>query len=288
MTFDWRTQDAATLEKHFNPRVTLGQEVALGLIASYTERAEAARQQITGQYDLRYGAGAKATLDVHPGLGDGPRPVLFFIHGGFWRALDKSDHSFIAPPFVRAGVTVVNVNYDLCPTVTLDDIVGEVRQALAFTWRHAFEWNCNRDRIVICGHSAGAHLCGMLLNATWPDADLPASMIAAAAPLSGVYEPQVVQRISVNDDVRLDDAIAARNDCIAQPPSVQVPVLVAAGGAEPEGWRQQSRLYAKACADAGCRVTDIDVAEKNHFTLVDDLADPEGELHGRMLQLIGV
>jgi arylformamidase len=283
MSFDWRTHDAETLEQHFNPRVALGQEVALGLIASYTERAEAARQQMTGQYDVRYGDGEKATLDVHPGLGDGPRPVLFFIHGGFWRALDKSDHSFVVPAFVRAGVTVVNVNYDLCPTVTLDTIVAQVRQALGFVWERAFEWNCRRDLITVCGHSAGGHLTGMLLND-------PAAKgrIAAAAPLSGVFEPAVVQKISVNADVRLDDAAAARNDCVAQPPVMQVPVLIAAGGDEPDGWREQSRIYAKVCETAGCQVSDVDIPGRNHFTLIDDFADPEGDLHKRMLALIGV
>ena len=63
MSFDWRTHDADTLEHHFNPRMTLGQDAAMKLIASYTERAEAARQSMTGQYDVRYGDGEKATLE---------------------------------------------------------------------------------------------------------------------------------------------------------------------------------------------------------------------------------
>lgn len=282
MSFDWREHDVDTLEAHFNPRVALGQEVALALIASYTERSEAARQAMTGLYNQRYGEAPKATVDVHMGKGDGPRPILFFVHGGFWRALDKSDHSFIAPAFVNAGVTVVNVNYDLCPQVTVDTIVEQVRQALLFTHRNAFDWGGDPRRITVAGHSAGAHLVGMLLNAGFE-----AGTIASAVPLSGIFEPEAVLKLGVNEEIRLDAETAVRNDVIRQPPTVQVPVLVAAGGAEPEGWREQSRLYAKVCAEAGCEVTDVDIPGKNHFTLVDDFADPEGELHAMVLKLIG-
>ncbi|MEQ9640999.1 MAG: alpha/beta hydrolase [Alphaproteobacteria bacterium] len=282
MSFDWREHDSESLESHFNPRIALGQDVALALIASYTEKAEAARQVMTGLYNQRYGEAPKATMDVHPGKGDGPRPILFFVHGGFWRALDKSDHSFIAPAFVNAGVTVVNVNYDLCPEVTLDTIVEQIRAALAFTRRNAFDWGGDPRRVTIAGHSAGAQLVGMLLNAKWDE-----PIVASAVALSGIYEPEVVLKLGVNEEIRLDADMAKRNDCIQQPPKVQIPLLVAAGGEEPEGWREQSRLYAKVAAEAGCTVTDIDVPEKNHFTLVDDFADPEGDSFQRTMEMIG-
>jgi arylformamidase len=287
MSFDWRRQTDDVLARHYSPRLAVGDAAANEMIAAYAADSAAVRERIEGRYDLRYGAGPKCTLDVHPGRGDGPRPVLFFIHGGFWRALDKSDHTFVAPAYMDAGVTVVNVNYDLCPSVTLDDIVSEIRQALAFTWRNAAEWGGDRERITIAGHSAGGHLCGMLLNHDWAAAGLAANPIRSAAPLSGIFEPGVVLHIAINDEVHLDEAMAARNDCVAQPPQCKVPVLIAAGGDEPEGWREQSRAYARVCADAGCRVRDIDVPGTNHFSLLRDAADPHARLFGELIALIG-
>ncbi|HZD25465.1 MAG TPA: alpha/beta hydrolase, partial [Alphaproteobacteria bacterium] len=112
MSFDWRAHEAEELERHFNPRVAVPE--AAELLERYAARAAAARQALPGTYDMRYGSGEKQTFDLHPPArpADG-KPLLVFIHGGYWRALDKSDHSFVVPVFTAAGATVVNLNYDL-------------------------------------------------------------------------------------------------------------------------------------------------------------------------------
>ena len=56
-------------------------------------------------------------------------PLLVYIHGGYWRAIDKNDHSFVTLPYLKQGVAVANLNYDLCPSVTLDEIVNEIVEA---------------------------------------------------------------------------------------------------------------------------------------------------------------
>src|SRR5262245_2799910 len=75
----------------------------------------------------RYGEMPGETLDLFPARGDGR--CMMFIHGGYWRSLDKKDFSFIAPAFVEAGVTLAVVNYDLCPKVTIDEIVRQMLRA---------------------------------------------------------------------------------------------------------------------------------------------------------------
>ena len=85
--------------------------------AKYAADSAAARARLRSRLDLRYGPGPKQTLDLFPADTSGPRGgTLLFIHGGYWRALDKSDHSFVAPPLVEQGINVVVINYDLCPT----------------------------------------------------------------------------------------------------------------------------------------------------------------------------
>src|SRR3569623_3214159 len=94
--------------------------------------------------DVRYGPGPNEHLDLfRPERGD-KAPVLVFIHGGYWRALDKKDHSFVAPPFTKAGACVVVPNYALCPAVTITDIVMQLVRALAWTRRHIGEHGGDR------------------------------------------------------------------------------------------------------------------------------------------------
>ena len=114
------------------------------------------------------------TLDVFPAHG-AASPVLVFIHGGWWRAFDKSDHSFIAPSFVQDGAMVVLPNYALCPAVTIEHIALQMVRALAWTWRNAALYGGDARRIVVAGHSAGGHLATMLLCCDWSSvgADLP-------------------------------------------------------------------------------------------------------------------
>jgi arylformamidase len=286
MSWDWRGRSAEELEKHFNPRVAIGdpEAVARGL-ARYAELSAQARQTLAGEYDIRYGAGEKQTLDAHRPAKAGA-PILLFIHGGFWRALDKSDHSFIAPAFVEAGACFVNLNYDLCPKVTLDDIVREAREGLAWVWRNAVRLGGDPNRLFIAGHSAGAHLCALLLAHDWTAEGLPADAIKGAACLSGIYETAPVLRISVNADVRLDQATAERCDALSRPPRRKAPLLITVGADEPEGWRAQTEAYAAACRAAGAAPEVQVVPAANHFTLIHDFAAPAGVQHRAMRRMM--
>ena len=146
MTFDWRSLSAEQMEQQFNPRVAVAD--AQARLDVYAARSAAARESIPGEYDLRFGEGEKETLDLHRPAGRTERvPLLLFVHGGYWRALDKSDHSFVVPPLLDAGVAVANINYDLCPTVTLDTMVEQMARALAFCQRNAADWGADPDHL---------------------------------------------------------------------------------------------------------------------------------------------
>ena len=101
--------------------------------ARWAADSAAARARLRSRLDLRYGRGPKQTLDLFPAETSGPlRGTLLFIHGGYWRALDKDDHSFVAPPFVEQGIDVVVINYDLCPDVSIAHIVEQCREAVGW------------------------------------------------------------------------------------------------------------------------------------------------------------
>src|SRR6185436_17236466 len=118
------------------------------------------------ELDLAYGDSPGQRLDVFPAP-QPDAPVLVFIHGGYWRALDKSDHSFVAPPFTAAGVCVVIPNYDLAPAVTVPQITLQVVRAVAWTWKHIARFGGDPGRITVAGHSAGGQLATMMLACLW-------------------------------------------------------------------------------------------------------------------------
>ena len=271
MTFDWRSADDAVVEAHFNPRAAVGDAAVETHLAEYLAAAAAARESWPGTCDIAYGSGPREALDLHRPAGGAGGALFMFIHGGYWRRFSKADHSFAVCGFLERGVAVANVDYALCPDVTLDEIVAQMRACLAFVHAHAAAWGCDPARLFVGGHSAGAHLTAMLL------AD-PASapLIAGAHCMSGIYETPVVRRISVNEEVRLDEAMAARNNAFAHPPQRAVPMVVSVGGEEPAGWQAQSAGYAGIAEAAGCAVARVTVPGANHFSMLFDAVNAGG------------
>ena len=133
--------------------------------------------------------------------------VHIFIHGGYWRALDKSDHSQLANPFVENNILYFSINHDLCPAVTLSEIIQQVISAIIWIYNNCKNYGCDKNKITISGHSAGAHLCAMLLGNSWKDDSLPKDVIKGAALISGIYQPEIVLKLSVNQEIKLSNSI---------------------------------------------------------------------------------
>ena len=132
-------------------------------LAQWAERSAEVRQSAKSSPDVAYGEEPGDRLDIFPAAGANA-PVLVFLHGGYWRSLDKSDHSFVAPALTAAGACVVVPNYDLCPAVTIPRITLQTVSALAWTWRNIAQYGGNPARITVAGHSAGGHLAAMMLD----------------------------------------------------------------------------------------------------------------------------
>src|SRR6478736_4673111 len=123
----------------------------------FATRSRAAVASLSPLRDLRYGSGPKETLDLFVPAAPA-RGTLLFLHGGYWRALDKSDHSFVAPAFVAEGYAVAVANYDLCPGVSIATIVEQCRRALVWLLGNGAALGADTERIVVGGASAGGHL----------------------------------------------------------------------------------------------------------------------------------
>jgi arylformamidase len=260
----------------------------LQILQEWADRSAAARAALPGSLDIGYGRDPGERLDLFPTAAS-RAPVLVYIHGGYWRALDKADASFIAPPFVAAGAMVVVPNYALCPAASIEEIVGQQRAALAWVWRHAAAHGGDPERIVVAGHSAGGHLAAMMLATDWPgiDPELPADLVKGALSLSGVFELEPLRHAPfLAPDLRLDAAAAERLSPIALT-APKRPLFALVGGDESEEFRRQNARIAQAWGPAAVPVCEA-VPGRHHMSVLRELAEPGSRTHRLALQLLGL
>jgi arylformamidase len=255
-------------------------------LAHYAEASARARAALEPQLDVRYGPGPKETLDLFMPAGRA-RGTFVFWHGGYWRALDKSDFSFVAEPFVARGHAVAVVNYDLCPDVSIATIVGEARRAIRWIVREGATHGADAGNIVVGGHSAGGHLAAMLYTTDWAKHGLAQDPIVGGISLSGVHDLAPMVRFSFNADLKLDDAEAARLSPTHLQPRSGVPLLLAAGADETSEFVRQTRALWDAWPAnraPGAREPML-IRDRNHFTVVVDFADDGSEITRATLAL---
>lgn len=270
--------------REYNPRLAVPN--FLDIFQRWGRQAAEARQASgTAKLDLAFGSAPGERLDLFPAR-DPASPLLVFIHGGYWRALDKADFSWVAPPFVDRGVSVAVLNYTLAPKASLEDIVREVLRAIAWLWRQGPSLGFDRNRIVVSGHSAGGHLTAMSMCARWPqwEPDLPVNVVKAGLAMSGLFDLRPIAKSPFfNVDLKLDDVLAKKLSPALMPPATRAPIVTAVGGGETREFHRQNALirdnWPKAFAG------DIPMPGRNHMTLVDALADPGHPLFAAALEL---
>lgn len=278
--------DARWLDAQYNNRARIPEHPQI--FERWREASALSRQKSLCLLDLPYGATAAETLDVFPASRNGS-PVLVYIHGGYWRSLDKSDQSFVAPAFVDAGAMVVIPNYGLCPGVTMEQLTLQVVQALAWTWRHAAEHGGDASRIAVAGHSAGGHLAAMMLACEWPRVaqELPADLVKSALSISGLFELEPLRRTPfLAPDLRLT-AASARRLSPALMPAPRGRLLALVGGDETEEFQRQNRLIRTAWGETSVPVCEA-LPGLNHLTVLHGLADAGARLHRLARGLLGL
>jgi len=282
---DYTQLSDAEINRQFMPRLAVPDHEAW--LADHAALSETARRTLPCHLDVAYGDTALQRLDIFPAV-RGPAPVLVYFHGGYWRALDKSTYSLLALSLAPAGIATVLVNYDLCPAVTLDDIVGQTIASLAWTYRNGAAYGCDPQRLYVSGNSAGAHLAAMALAQAWSARGLPTDLVKGACCITGIYDLAPVLRIDANAEIRLEPDMVARNSPLSLPLPAKPPVIVAVGGDETPLWIKQSTDYAAMLRGHGVPTELMIVPGTHHFSVTRSLADPEGALPKAIRRQIGV
>ena len=276
----------AWYDEQYNNRARIPEHPAI--LRHWAESSAAARLRHADLVERAYGELPRERLDLYPPRA-GSAPVLVYIHGGYWRALDKRDQSYLAPPFVDAGAMVVMPGYSLCPEVGIDTIAQQMTQALAWVHRHAADWGGDPTRIVVAGHSAGGHLAALLLACDWTRVapDLPADLVKAALSVSGIYDLEPLRHAPfLAGDIRLDEKLARRLSPAWMPaPAGRLASIV--GGDESEEFHRQASLIAQAWGPAVVS-SSLAVPGRNHMSVLDELADPASATHRLALELLGL
>jgi arylformamidase len=214
-----------------------------------------------------------------PAAGD-RAPLAMFIHGGYWRAMDPSFHSHMARGLNERGLAVAVVGYDLCPMVTIADIIEQIRYACLFLWQR-FE-----RRLLVTGHSAGGHLAAAMVATDWQKLwpKVPGDLVPAGYAISGVFDLGPLVKTSMNQDFRLDDEEARRISPIAWPVPLGRTLDASVGDLESSEFKRQSRNMASTWqrANAETRYAEL---PGNHFTVLDALADPQNPMVARIAEL---
>jgi arylformamidase len=278
--------DPVWLDRQYNNRALVPEHAEI--LERWARASALAREKSVCQIDLRYASSPDETLDVFVPRTESA-PILVFIHGGYWRSLDKRDVSFVAPSFVQDGAMVVVPNYALCPSVTIDEMTLQLVGALAWVYRNAASYGADPARIVVAGHSAGGHLAAMMLSCLWTKfaPDLPADLVKSALSISGLFDLEPVRHTPfLMNDLRLTAESALRLSPAYFPPPRGV-LHATVGAQESDEFLRQADLIRSRWGE-GCVPVCERIAQTNHFTVLHDFADSNGRQHELALQLLGL
>ncbi|MCP3868998.1 MAG: alpha/beta hydrolase, partial [Gammaproteobacteria bacterium] len=266
---------------HYNNRQAVPEHPQI--IERWNSSSSVFRASADCQLDIPYGTGDRHTLDLFRSQGHG---LLIFLHGGYWQALSKDYFSFLASGPASRGMDVAICNYPLCPGVTLDGILESVQQAVVYLLEHAHELGRNWQTIRVAGHSAGGQLAAMLMATDWSRTapQLNKNSIDSSVCISGIFDLEPLRFTTINARLGLDQRSARLNSPMKASPTSQSPMLLVTGGEESQGFHDQMTSFAEKRRSQGVPVEMLVAPGLNHFTVVDQLADPESLLLHKLFQ----
>ncbi len=284
----YRNYDAETLWSQYNNRGQIEPAVLDAIKNDQNVRSAAMREGGGRKHlDVSYGPHDRERLDVYLPDSDGA-PLFAFMHGGYWQWNDKEGFDFLARELLAAGSAFANIEYALCPSVTLAELTNQCRRALAHLWREGDRYGYDRSQIVVSGHSAGGHLTAMMAATDWPDFgdDLPVELVAASLPISGIFDVEPVRLTPLNDAVRLASEDVAELSPMFLKPRSHGRTVIAYGDDEYDEFHRQADDLAAHWAAHGVDTSTLPLPGRDHFTALSALAETDHPLFRKALELL--
>jgi arylformamidase len=268
-------------EAEYNNRARVPEhpEIFARWVRNAEEYRTQAMQERRAELGLSYGENPRQFIDLFAAKA-GTAPLALFIHGGYWRSLEPSMFSHMARGLNACGVSVAVVGYDLCPHVTIADIIEQIRHACIFLWLRTGQ------RMMVYGHSAGGHLAAAMVATDWPTLYPRAGdLVPAAYSISGLFDLTPLIGITMNQDLRLDEERARAASPLFWPAPQGRAFDAVVGGLESSEFLRQSGIIVEAWGKDGTETRYEEIAGANHFTVIDALTDPHSAMVGRLAEL---
>lgn len=289
----YRGYDRAALDAQYNNRARVPNYAAH--LARWKHDSAMTRARLAGsgaKIDLAYGPSPGERLDVFPaaaGSAGRKPPVMAFFHGGYWRALDKSDFSYPAPAYVAAGITYISINYSLTPSVELGEIVRQIRSAISWLYLNPAIHGGDTGRLYVSGHSAGGHLAPMAASTDWAAQGLPADLIKGTVAISGLYDLEPIGLCYLGEGMALNADSVRENSPIHQIPArnrPSGPMILCVGGEESPEYHRQQAEYAQKWAETQAPARIVAAPGCNHFSVADWFGDSASPLFQACRRLV--
>ena len=267
----WRGMTRAELDAAYNNSAAVANSAEK--LAEWTRRSALLRERHQDTIDLAYGPLPRNRIDLFR-CGRRQAPLFAFIHGGYWQRNGKEMFACMAEGPLARGFDVAMIGYTLAPKARLTAIVAETHSALRWLRREGVA--VAKSKLIVSGWSAGGHLAAMAMDLAEVDAGLS---------ISGVFDVEPCRLNYLNAALRLTAEEALAMSPIAHLPQRGVPMVVAYGTAELPELQRQSRTYWNALAGVDHNAGLLPIAGCDHFSILEELASPDGQLTGALVRL---
>ena len=279
----WQHMSATKVEQEYSPSSCV--EDIMVYINDYISHSKEAQEQLNYHSNLTYGDFPGELLDYFPAQNDGP--LVIYIHGGYWRALSKDESCLMAPGLLQQGINVAVIDYTLAPKASINHMIAQCCRALAWLLNQAKELGFDRHKVVLAGSSAGAHLCASVMQAAQQALHgLSPTSVSGAVLMSGVYDLRPLINTYINQPLKLTHQSATDLSPGLYSNQGFPPCIIAYGNHETQEFKRQSQEYHQQLLSDGVLSLCFEVAERNHFDIVFDLARKSSSINLGLQQLI--
>jgi arylformamidase len=269
---DWRKLSREELDRGLNNSEAVAGSAEI--VAGWDQRSAELRKRFGGHLDLRYGPRERNRIDFLKAR-DGA-PTLLFIHGGYWQARAKENFTTFAEGAMAHGINVALTGYTLAPDATLDQIVVEIHAGIDFLGGQLPALGGDGKGLVVSGWSAGGHLTSMALSHP---------KVRAGMAISGIYDLEPIRHSYLNVKLGLDEAMSRKNSPMMMAGGPMKPLSLVVGAAELPLLRRQTADFAGHRARHGLPGTYEEIPGADHFSIMDEMASPQGRITTLIRQL---